>query len=583
MVTDPLPAGLTFDSSPDGCTADATLAVVTCTAATLAAGDDITFNVVTQAANPFPSSSVNADGTVVNSATVTSPGTNCPDGSTDADCTSVHPLPIISLLTLVKEVINDDGGSADPTDWTLTADGPTPIAGVTGTPAITDAPVVPLQYPPAVRCRPLRRPRRYADPRPVTEAIADALAHPLATGGVTPGERNAEAIVQGPGRRWPTCSAATPPRVVFGRSATQLTYDVARTLATTWSPGDEVVVTRLDHDSNIRPWIQAADRAGATVRWADFDPATGELTPDDVGAVLSERTRLVAVTAASNLIGDPPDDRRRSPGATHGAAGAAVRRRRALRGARLRRSRRGSAPTSSSARPYKFLGPHHGVLTSRPRNCWSPCTPTNCCRPPTRSPSGSNWARCRTNCSPAPPPPIDVLAGLSGARRAGGRRPSACIGLRGDRATRGSAAANGSEAGLAELPGVTVRSRAARRTPTLLLTFDGREAADASVYLADRGVHAPAGSFYALEASRHLGLGDTGGLRRRALAVQRQGRRRPAAGGPGGLPAVVGAGSVSRVAGPVPGRAGPGRGRARGRPVRSASASSDPLPGRPGR
>ena len=134
VVTDPLPAGLTFDSSPDGCTADATLAVVTCTAATLAAGDDITFNVVTQAANPFPSSSVNADGTVVNTATVTSPGTNCPDGSTDADCTSVHPLPIISLLTLVKEVINDDGGSADPTDWTLTADGPTPIAGVTGDP-----------------------------------------------------------------------------------------------------------------------------------------------------------------------------------------------------------------------------------------------------------------------------------------------------------------------------------------------------------------------------------------------------------------------------------------------------------------
>ena len=69
------------------------------------------------------------------------------------------------------------------------------------------------------------------------------------------------------------------------------------------------------------------------------------------------------------------------------------------------------------------------------------------------------------------------------------------------------------EDGVRALPGVTVWSRATRRTPTLLLTFDGRDAADAYLFLAERGVNAPAGSFYAIEASRHLGLGDTGGLR----------------------------------------------------------------------
>jgi selenocysteine lyase/cysteine desulfurase len=69
------------------------------------------------------------------------------------------------------------------------------------------------------------------------------------------------------------------------------------------------------------------------------------------------------------------------------------------------------------------------------------------------------------------------------------------------------------EAGLAALPGVRLRSRAAHRTPTLLLTFDGRDAADAYRFLAERGVNAPAGSFYAIEASRWLGLGDAGGLR----------------------------------------------------------------------
>lgn len=66
---------------------------------------------------------------------------------------------------------------------------------------------------------------------------------------------------------------------------------------------------------------------------------------------------------------------------------------------------------------------------------------------------------------------------------------------------------------MGELGGVTVHSRAAERTPTLLLTFEGRDAADAYRFLARSGVHAPAGSFYALEASRHLGLGDSGGLR----------------------------------------------------------------------
>jgi selenocysteine lyase/cysteine desulfurase len=69
------------------------------------------------------------------------------------------------------------------------------------------------------------------------------------------------------------------------------------------------------------------------------------------------------------------------------------------------------------------------------------------------------------------------------------------------------------EMGLRALPGVTVWSRAKRRTPTLLLTFEGRDAADAYRFLAERGINAPAGSFYALEASRWLGLGDTGGLR----------------------------------------------------------------------
>ncbi|NUP41539.1 MAG: aminotransferase class V-fold PLP-dependent enzyme, partial [Streptomyces sp.] len=92
-------------------------------------------------------------------------------------------------------------------------------------------------------------------PQPVIQAIADALSDPLSNRGqVAQGERNADTIVVGARRAMADLLGADPSGIVFGRSATQLTYEFSRTLAKTWQPGDEVVVTRLDHDANIRPW-----------------------------------------------------------------------------------------------------------------------------------------------------------------------------------------------------------------------------------------------------------------------------------------------------------------------------------------
>ncbi|MFF3143035.1 aminotransferase class V-fold PLP-dependent enzyme, partial [Streptomyces sp. NPDC057927] len=145
-------------------------------------------------------------------------------------------------------------------------------------------------------------------PAPVGAAIADALTRPLSNrGSVTAGEANAEALVREFRQTMADLLGGESSGVVFGRSATQLTYDFSRALAKDWAPGDEIVVSRLDHDANIRPWLQAAERTGARVRWADFDPVTGELPPSAVGGLLTERTRLVAVTAASKLIGTLPD------------------------------------------------------------------------------------------------------------------------------------------------------------------------------------------------------------------------------------------------------------------------------------
>ncbi|WP_210571406.1 cysteine desulfurase-like protein [Streptomyces sp. GESEQ-4] len=347
-------------------------------------------------------------------------------------------------------------------------------------------------------------------PRPVIEAIADALARPLSNRGrITPGERNAETIVTESRRALADLLGAEPAGIVFGRSATQLTYDVSRTLAKTWSPGDEVIVTRLDHDSNIRPWIQAAEQAGATVRWADFNPATGELGVEDIRAVLSERTRLVAVTAASNLIGTRPAITAISRTVHETGALLYVDGVHYTAHALVDVEQLGADFYVCS--PYKFLGPHHGVLAARPELLESlhpdkllPSTDAV----PERFELGTLPYEFLAGTRAA----VDFLAGLD----------TGATGTRRERLASAFAALEEHEnvlraridKGLSALEQqVTVHSRAADRTPTLLLTFEGHSTADAYDFLAQRGVQAPAGSFYALEASRRLGLSDTGGLR----------------------------------------------------------------------
>ncbi|MEU2981826.1 cysteine desulfurase-like protein [Streptomyces hirsutus] len=346
-------------------------------------------------------------------------------------------------------------------------------------------------------------------PRPVIEAVSDALSSPLSNRGHgTVGERNAESIVTASRQALADLLGADPAGIVFGRSATQLAYDFSRTLAKTWSPGDEVVVTRLDHDSNIRPWVQAAARAGATVRWADFDPATGELTADDIRAVLSERTRLVAVTAASNLIGTRPRIAEISrlvheTGALMYVDGVHYTAHSLVDVEQL-------GADFFTCSPYKFLGPHHGVLAARPELLETlhpdkllPSTDVV----PERFELGTLPYEFLAGTRAA----VDFLAGLD-ARASGTRR---------QRLAAAFAALEGHEEdlraridkGLSALDGVTVHSRATDRTPTLLLTVDGRSTTDACRFLSERGVHAPSGSFYAIEASRRLGLSDTGGLR----------------------------------------------------------------------
>lgn len=331
-------------------------------------------------------------------------------------------------------------------------------------------------------------------PRQVAHAVAQAMAAGMCQrGSLTAPERLTEETTAGARAAVAGFVGGDPRGVVFGRSMTAIAFDLARTLARGWGPGDEVVVTRLDHDANVRPWVVAAERAGATVRWLGFDPDTAEL--DDVATVLSERTRLVALTGASNLFGTRPPVREVAD-AAH-AVGALVHVDAVHLAAHAPVSLEALGADLLTCSPYKFFGPHLGALVAAPELLET-------LHPDKLLPS-SDAVPERFELGTLP---YEQLAGVSAA--------VAFIDEIG-----GMTAIEAHEdalltrllTGLDGLGHVRVHGSPARRTPTVLLHVDGLAGEDVRVALAERGVLAPAGSFYAIEASRHAGLGDAGGVR----------------------------------------------------------------------
>jgi cysteine desulfurase family protein (TIGR01976 family) len=346
-------------------------------------------------------------------------------------------------------------------------------------------------------------------PDVVGAAVAGVLTAAVANRGtVTAAERRAEECVTGFRSAMADLLGATPRGIVHGRSMTALTYDVSRALAATWAPGDEVVVTRLDHDANIRPWVQAATRAGAEVRWVDVDPADGELTADALVAVLSERTRLVAFTAGSNLIGTMPDIPALTA-AVH-AAGALAYVDGVHATAHVPVDLQALGADFYVCSPYKLMGPHCGVLAADPAlldtlhpDKLLPATD----EVPERLELGTLPYEVLAGCTAM----VDFVASLGALTGAAPPAPGA---TRRERVVASMAAVEEYEDGLRErieaglggIPGLTLYSRAARRTPTLLVTSDRVDAQTLRLRLATDGVNAPAGSFYAIEPSRRLGL-----------------------------------------------------------------------------
>lgn len=305
-------------------------------------------------------------------------------------------------------------------------------------------------------------------------------------------------------------NAGSSEEIVFGPNMTSLAFHLSRSLAQAWNPGDEIIVTRLDHDANIRPWLLAANERGVVARFADIQPEDVTLDLDSLRRCLTERTRLVAVTCASNLVGSLVDVATICRWAHE--AGAVV----FLDAVHLAPHRlidvRDWGCDFLACSAYKFFGPHLGILWGK-RN-WLEELPAYKVRPaPDRLPW--RWMTGTQN--------HEGLAGLTGTFRY-------LAGLAGGRGDRRRQLQSAYEAiaqhetilatrflnGIAQLPGYKLwgLDHEHGRVPTFALTHKNIPPAELAARLAERHVYAWSGNSYAIELTERLGLESQGGVLR---------------------------------------------------------------------
>lgn len=356
----------------------------------------------------------------------------------------------------------------------------------------------------------------------VPQSVADAVAHYLLhdnanTGGTFATARaTEEALAQAQQAAADWFGADDPNAVVFGPNMTTLTFMLSRALARTWQRGDEILLTRLDHDANVTPWVRAAAAAGANVRFVPFTQPDCALDPDTVRKALTPRTRLFAFTAASNLVGTltPVADL-------------------------VRVARAASVQTFVDAvhyaphqridvaawgcdfavcSPYKFFGPHAGLLWGRPELLAS--LEAEKVRPakdtlPHRFMTGTASHEAIVGTTAA----IDYVADL-GREVSGTQLPrraaldaafAAIVAHERDLCAR-------LLTGLAALPdvrivGIAEPARTAARAPTVAFTHRRIPARELAQALAEHGIYTWGGNAYAVEVTTALGLEPDGVLR----------------------------------------------------------------------
>ena len=308
----------------------------------------------------------------------------------------------------------------------------------------------------------------------------------------------------------------SPEQIAFGPNMTSLTLAVSRALSASWNAGDEIILTRLDHDANVTPWTLAARDRGVTVRWLDFDPATGKWKLDDLAGLLGPKTRLAAFGMASNALGtvNPVEEairivRAHSDALVYVDAVQSV----------------PHIPTNVVAlgadflacSPYKFFGPHQGVIWARDAEAVEAYKVR---------PAGNEGAHRFESGTPSFEGQAGVLGtidylewlGREADPQANNRRARLVAAMR---AATDYERVLGDQllAGLATIPGLKLYGVPTMegRVPTFSFTVEGHHPDAIAEHLAAREIYSWSGHFYAVEVIARLGLEKAGGLVRIGL------------------------------------------------------------------
>jgi cysteine desulfurase family protein (TIGR01976 family) len=354
-------------------------------------------------------------------------------------------------------------------------------------------------------------------PRQVAAAVAEYLTlHNANTHGSFLTSAETDETLDGARRAMADFVGASSPReIVFGANMTTLTFHLSRSLGREWGPGDEVIVTELDHQANVAPWRRMAEDRGMTVRAAPFDPETLRLDYAALEGMLNPKTRLVAVGAASNAVGTINDVRRVTDAARAAGALSFVD---AVHYAPHRLpdvEALGCDFLACSA--YKFFGPHVGILWGR-GELLEGLTPYKV--PPASDEAPYRWETGTLNHEgiAGVRAAVDWIASIAGGdgddRREALRRSFEAV------EAHEAALFRAMEDGLRAIPGVRFYGapRGSQRTPTAAITVEGTTPDEVARRLGEEGVFVWNGNFYAVTVCDVLGLSDCGGLIRCGVA-----------------------------------------------------------------
>ena len=346
-------------------------------------------------------------------------------------------------------------------------------------------------------------------PGMVADAMRDYLLHHNAnTHWAYPTSAETDAALAGARERLADFLNAGPDEVAFGANMTTLAFHAARALGRGWGPGDEIVVTELDHHANVAPWQAVARERGVTLRMVKLDPARGLLDAGDLAAAVGPRTRLVAIGAASNALGTISDVAAVS--ALARKAGALV----FVDAVHYAPHVLADAPALGAdllaCSAYKFYGPHVGVLYVR-RDLGAALDVPKLAPAPDTMPERLETGTLNHEGIVGAGAAVDFLASLGGGATRRARLTEAFGWLH----ARGTALLERLWSGLASVDGVRLYGRppGAARTPTVAFTVRGRASGAVARSLAARGLFVSHGDFYAATVVERLGLGADGLVR----------------------------------------------------------------------